>query len=260
MSNIEKAFKGKKIFIPFLTAGDPDIGTTKECIYKMEEAGAGLIEIGIPFSDPIAEGTVIQAANIRALTGGINLDKIFELVFDVRKKVKIPIVFLTYVNPVFNYGYDAFFDKCKEVGINGIIIPDLPYEEKDEVSTVAEKYDIDIISLIAPTSKDRIKKIARNAKGYIYAVSSMGVTGVRSEITTDMKSIVKIIKEATETPVAIGFGINTKEQAEYFSSVSDGVITGSAIVKIIEKYGKNSPKYVYNYVKEMVEAVNKNNL
>lgn len=259
MSNIEKAFENKKIFIPFLTAGDPDIETTKECIYKMEEAGAGLIEIGIPFSDPIAEGTVIQAANIRALSNGINVDKIFELVKDVRKKVKIPIVFLTYINPIYNYGYEAFFEKCREVGIDGAIIPDLPYEEKEEASIVAKKYDIDIISLIAPTSKSRIKQIAKEASGFIYAVSSMGVTGVRAEITTDMKSIIDAIREVSKTPVAVGFGINTSGQAEYFSSISDGAIVGSAIVKIIEKYGKNSPEYVFNYVKEMVDAVNKNN-
>lgn len=259
MSNIEKAFENKKIFIPFLTAGDPDIETTKECIYKMEEAGAGLIEIGIPFSDPIAEGAVIQAANIRALSNGINVDKIFELVKDVRKKVKIPIVFLTYINPIYNYGYEAFFEKCREVGIDGAIIPDLPYEEKEEASTVAKKYDIDIISLIAPTSKSRIKQIAKEASGFIYAVSSMGVTGVRAEITTDIKSIIDAIREVSKTPVAVGFGINTSGQAEYFSSISDGAIVGSAIVKIIEKYGKNSPEYVFNYVKEMVNAVNKNN-
>ncbi|MGN0014500.1 MAG: tryptophan synthase subunit alpha [Candidatus Gastranaerophilaceae bacterium] len=255
MSNIYKAFKNDKAFIGFLTAGDPDLDTTEKCILEMEKAGAGLVEIGIPFSDPIAEGIVIQGANIRALKSGTNLDKIFNLVKSVREKSNIPLVFLTYINPLFNYGYDSFFNTCKECGLDGIIIPDLPYEEKDEIKEVAAKYGIDIISLIAPTSTERIKTIAKDTSGFVYVVSSMGVTGVRKEITTDLDTIVKLIREVTKTPTAIGFGINTPEQAHHFSQVADGVIVGSAIVKIIEKYGKDSPKYVYDYVKSMKDAM-----
>ncbi len=255
MSNIYKAFEKGKAFIAFLTAGDPDIETTKNTIFKAEEAGADLIEIGIPFSDPIAEGEVIQNANIRALKSGTNVHKIFDMVEDVRKKSQIPLVFLTYINPILNYGYEEFFKKCNQVGIDGIIIPDLPYEEKDELKEFTQKYNIDLISLIAPTSDERIKEIAKDAKGFVYIVSSMGVTGVRKEITTDLESIVKLVRKTTSTPSAIGFGINTTEQANRFSKMSDGVIVGSAIVKIMAKYGKDSPKYVYDYVKEMKDAI-----
>lgn len=260
MSNIYKAFENKKAFIGFLTAGDPDLDTTEQCILAMERAGADLVEIGIPFSDPIAEGIVIQEANIRALKAGTNLQKIFNLVKSVRNKVNIPLVFLTYINPLFNWGYDNFLKKCKETGIDGLIIPDLPYEEKNEINEIAKKYDVDIISLIAPTSTERIKTIAQDTQGFIYVVSSMGVTGVRKEITTDLKTIVNLIKDVSKTPTAIGFGINTPEQAKYFSEIADGVIVGSAIVKIIEKYGKNSPENVYNYVKSMKEAMIKSNM
>lgn len=255
MSNIDNAFKNGKAFIGFLTAGDPDLNTTKECIIAMQEAGADLIEIGIPFSDPIAEGSVIQSANIRALKSGTNLSEIFNLVKQVRTKTKIPIVFLTYINPIFNFGYERFFKTCFETGVDGVIIPDLPFEEKEEIKEYAEKYKTDIISLIAPTSEDRIKTIAKEAKGFVYIVSSMGVTGMRSEITTDLTSIVKIVRETTKTPAAIGFGISTPEQAIHFARIADGVIVGSAIVKIMEKYGKDSPEYVYNYVREMKEAI-----
>lgn len=255
MSNIKNAFNNKKAFIGFLTAGDPNIETTKECIIAMDEAGADLIEVGIPFSDPIAEGIVIQGANIRALKDNTCLADIFDMVNQVRKKTNIPLVFLTYVNPVFNYGYEEFFKKCKEVGVDGVIIPDIPFEEKDEIKEPAEKYGIDIISLIAPTSNERIKEIAKDTTGFVYVVSSMGVTGVRKEITTDVESIVKLVKETTSTPTAIGFGINTPEQAKHFSQIADGVIVGSAIVKLIEKHGKNAPEYVYNYVKSMKDAI-----
>lgn len=253
MSKIDKAFKNKA-FIGFLTAGDPNLESTEEFILEMVKGGADLVEIGIPFSDPIAEGVVIQAANVRALNAGTTLEKIFDMVESVRKKTDVPLVFLTYVNPVFNYGYDKFFAKCTQSGINGIIIPDLPYEEKNEVDSIAQKYDVDVISLVAPTSKDRIKKIASDARGFIYVVSSMGVTGVRKEITTDLYSIVGVIKEVTDTPTAIGFGISTPQQAEKFSKIADGVIVGSAIVKIIAKHGKDAGSYIYDYVKSMKEA------
>ncbi|MBZ9570610.1 tryptophan synthase subunit alpha [Methanobrevibacter sp. TMH8] len=254
MSKITEIFKDEKAFIGFLTAGDPSKEKTIEYILAMEEAGADIIEIGIPFSDPIAEGPVIQNANTRALSHGINTDNIFDLVGDVRKKSDVPLAFLTYLNPVFYYGYEKFFKKCKKIGINGIVIPDLPYEEKGEISEIAEKYDVDIISLIAPTSKDRVKMIAKDAKGFIYLVSSMGVTGVRSEIKTNLEDIIDEIKKITDVPVAVGFGINTPEQSKNISKIADGVIVGSAIVKIIEEYGDNSTQYIKEYVAEMKNA------
>lgn len=255
MSNISKAFKNTKAFIPFLTGGDPTIDKTEEYIYKMVEAGADIIEIGIPFSDPIAEGPVIQEANIRALKNGATPERIFEMVERVRTKTQVPIVFLTYLNPVFNYGYDKFFARCKKAGVDGIIIPDMPFEEKGELAEEAKKNGVDIISLIAPTSADRIQMIAKEAQGYVYVVSSLGVTGMRSEIKTDLKSIIDLVKQATDVPAAVGFGINTPEQAAEISKISDGVIVGSAIVKIIEKYGENAANEVYNYVKEMKDTV-----
>ena len=255
MSNISKAFKNTKAFIPFLTGGDPTIDKTEEYIYKTVEAGADIIEIGIPFSDPIAEGPVIQEANIRALKNGATPERIFEMVERVRTKTQVPIVFLTYLNPVFNYGYDKFFARCKKAGVDGIIIPDMPFEEKGELAEEAKKNGVDIISLIAPTSADRIQMIAKDAQGYVYVVSSLGVTGMRSEIKTDLKSIIDLVKQATDVPAAVGFGINTPEQAAEISKISDGVIVGSAIVKIIEKYGENAANEVYNYVKEMKNAI-----
>lgn len=256
MSRIKEAFENKKAFIGFLTAGDPSLDKTEEFIIEMANAGAALIEIGIPFSDPIAEGPVIQEANVRALSanGGCTTDMVFDMVERVSKKVSVPLVFLTYLNPVYKYGYENFCKKCSETGISGIIIPDMPYEERAEILPASEKYDVDIISLIAPTSKDRIQTIAKEAKGYIYVVSSMGVTGVRSEITTDISHIVEHIRSVTDVPVAIGFGISTPEQAAKYSSQADGVIVGSAIVKIIAQYGGDAAPHVYEYVKKMVEA------
>lgn len=257
MSKIREAFENKKAFIGFLTAGDPSLEKTEELIMEMERAGAALIEIGIPFSDPIAEGPVIQDANVRALSvpGGCTTDMIFEMVSRVSKKVSVPLVFLTYLNPVFKYGYEAFCKRCSEVRIDGLIIPDMPFEERPELTPIAEKYDVDLISLIAPTSKDRIRMIAKAAKGYIYVVSSMGVTGVRSEITTNIDEIVESIRSVTDTPVAIGFGISTPEQAAKYGAIADGVIVGSAIVKMIGQYGNEAGSYVYEYVKTMVEAM-----
>lgn len=257
MIKIKEAFENKKAFVGFLTAGDPSLEKTEEYIIEMEKAGASLIEIGIPFSDPIAEGPVIQAANVRALSaeGGCTTDMIFEMVNRVSKKVSIPLVFLTYLNPVFKYGYDTFCKKCSEIGVSGLIIPDMPFEEKSELVSIAEKYGVDIVSLIAPTSSDRISMIAKEAKGYIYLVSSMGVTGMRKEITTDIAGIVSHIREVTDTPVAVGFGINTPEQATKYANLSDGVIVGSAIVKIIAEHGENAGKYIYEYVKSMVDAI-----
>ena len=255
MSKIKNAFSGGKAFIPFLTAGDPDADSTVKYILAMERAGADLVEIGIPFSDPTAEGVVIQDANIRALKGGMTTDGVFDIVARVRKSSNIPLVFLTYINPVFHYGYEKFFAKCEQLGVDGIIVPDMPYEEKGELAPVAAKYGVDVISLIAPTSHDRIKMIAKEATGYVYAVSSMGVTGVRQNIETDLESIVNAIKQVTDVPVAIGFGISTPQQAQKMASISDGAIVGSAIVKIIEKYGSQAEEEVYNYTRSMKEAV-----
>lgn len=257
MSKISEAFSNKKAFIGFLTAGDPSLEKTEEFIIEMEKAGAALIEIGIPFSDPIAEGPVIQEANVRALSapGGCTTDMVFDMVERVSKKVSVPLVFLTYLNPVFSYGYDRFCKRCKEAGVSGIIIPDMPFEERGELIPFAEKHDVELISLIAPTSDERIQMIAKEAKGYIYVVSSMGVTGIRSEITTDIGAIIANIRKATDTPVAIGFGINTPEQAASYSQMADGVIVGSAIVKIIQEHGVHAGKYVYDYVKSMVDGM-----
>ncbi|RKM55903.1 tryptophan synthase subunit alpha [Butyrivibrio sp. X503] len=255
MSNIKKAFENGKAFIAFITCGDPDLETTKKAVIEACNNGADLIELGIPFSDPTAEGPVIQGANVRALAGGVTTDKIFDLVIDLRKEVSTPMVFMTYVNVVFSYGAERFISKCKEIGIDGLILPDLPFEEKDEFEPVCEKYDVDLISLIAPTSENRIAMIAKEAKGFIYIVSSLGVTGTRSEIKTDLESIVKVVRENTDVPCAIGFGISTPEQAAKMSAVSDGAIVGSAIVKLLEKYGKDAPKYVGEYVHSMKAAM-----
>ncbi|MCD8037207.1 MAG: tryptophan synthase subunit alpha [Clostridiales bacterium] len=251
MSNIKKAFENGKAFIPFITCGDPDLKTTKEVVKAAVQNGADLIELGIPFSDPTAEGPVIQGANLRALSGGVTTDKIFDFVRELRQDISIPMVFMTYANVVFSYGAEKFISTCRNIGIDGLILPDLPYEEKDEFQPICKKYGIDLISLIAPTSENRIAMIAKEAEGFIYIVSSLGVTGVRSEIKTDLASIVKVVRENTDVPCAIGFGISTPEQAKKMADISDGAIVGSAIIKIIEKYGKDSPKYVGEYVNSM---------
>ena len=255
MSKIINAFQNGKAFIGFLTGGDPTIEKSEEFILQMVRGGADLIEIGIPFSDPVAEGNVIQKANIRALSAGTTTDKIFDLVESVRRKSDVPLVFLTYLNPVFKYGYERFFERCRVLGVDGIIIPDLPFEEREEISDIAESFGVDVISLIAPTSEERIKQIAESATGFLYVVSSMGVTGMRREIKTDLKGIIETVKAASKTPVAVGFGINTPEQAKEIGSIADGVIVGSAIVKIIEKYGEEAGPYLYEYVKDMKEAI-----
>lgn len=255
MSRIEKAFANGKAFIAFVTGGDPTIEASKEFILEMIKNGADLIEIGIPFSDPIAEGPVIQEANVRALNAGATVKKMFTLVEDVRKTSDVPIVFLTYLNPVFQYGYDEFFKRAKEAGLDGIIIPDLPFEEQGEVRPAADTNGIDLISLIAPTSEDRIKEISKNAKGFLYIVSSLGVTGIRSEIKTDIKSIITAARENSKVPCAVGFGINTPAQACEIAKTADGVIVGSAIVKIIAEHGKGATAHLAKYVKEMKNAI-----
>lgn len=255
MSKISQAFADGKAFIAFLTAGDPSADKTVEYILEMEQAGADLIEIGIPFSDPTAEGVVIQAANIRALSAGMTTEGVFSIVERVREKTQIPLVFLTYLNPVFHYGYEAFFTRCQELGVDGIIIPDMPYEEKGELADIAAAHGVDVISLIAPTSEQRIQMIAREATGFIYVVSSMGVTGVRGTITTDIGKIVDAIRQVSDVPVAVGFGINTPQQAHDMAALSDGAIVGSAIVKLIARDGENAAEALHQYVAEMKQAV-----
>lgn len=255
MSKIKNAFENGKAFIGFVTAGDPDLEVSEQIMLNMAKAGCDLIEIGIPFSDPIAEGPVIQEANLRSLSQGTTTDKVFELTKKISSQIDIPLVYMTYLNVLFKYGYDKFLQKAKDAGISGVIIPDMPYEEKEELQSVAVNYDIAVISLIAPTSEDRIKMIASQAEGFVYTVSSLGVTGTRSEIKTDLESITAAIKEVTDIPVAIGFGINTPEQAKKYSHIADGIIVGSAIVKIIAAHGVNSPEKVYDYVKSMKDAI-----
>ena len=255
MSRLTDAFKNGKAFIPFITCGDPDLETTAEIVKEMSASGADIIELGIPFSDPTAEGPVIQGANIRALSGGVTTDKIFDFVREIRKEVSTPMVFMTYANVVFSYGSEKFISICKEIGIDGLILPDIPYEEKNEFLPICRKYDVELISLIAPTSHERAAMIAKEAEGFIYLVSSLGVTGVRSKITTNIGEIVKMIKENTDIPCAVGFGISTPEQASQMVAASDGVIVGSAIIKIVAEHGKDAPKYVGEYVKSMKDAV-----
>ncbi len=251
MSNISKAFEKGKAFIPFITCGDPDLETTIKVVKAMVENGADLIELGIPFSDPTAEGPVIQGANLRALNGGVTTDKVFDMVRTLRRDVTVPMVFMTYANVVFSYGAERFIKTCSEIGIDGLILPDIPFEEREEFSDICEKYDVDLISMIAPTSENRIAMIAKEAKGFIYLVSSLGVTGTRSSITTDLDSIVKIIRENTKVPVAVGFGISTPEQAKKMADLSDGAIVGSAIIKLLEKHGKDAAAYIGKFVKSM---------
>ena len=255
MSNIRKAFENGKAFIPFITCGDPDLETTAAVVRAAAANGADLIELGIPFSDPTAEGPVIQGANLRALNGGVTTDKIFDLVRDLRRDVEVPMVFMTYANVVFSYGSERFISTCREIGIDGLILPDVPYEEKEEFLPICRRYGVDLISLIAPTSEDRIAMIAREAEGFLYIVSSLGVTGVRSEIRTDLGAIVETVRQNTDIPCAIGFGISTPEQAAKMAGISDGAIVGSAIVRLIGEHGKDAPEYVGEYVKRMKEAL-----
>lgn len=255
MSKIKKAFENGKAFIAFLTCGDPDLETTAAAVRAAAANGADLIELGIPFSDPTAEGPVIQNANLRALRGGITTDRIFGFVKELRRDVSIPMVFMTYANVIFSYGAERFLAACQEVGVDGLILPDLPYEEKEEFLPFCRRHGVDLISLIAPTSANRIARIAKDAEGFLYIVSSLGVTGTRSEIKTDLASIVKVVREHTGIPCAIGFGISTPEQAKKMADIADGAIVGSAIVKLLEKYGRSAPPYVGAYVKSMKDAM-----
>lgn len=255
MNSIEKAFKNGKAFIPFITCGDPDLKTTEEIVYALERGGADLIELGIPFSDPTAEGPIIQAANVRALSNNITTDDIFKMVKRIREKIDIPLAFMTYANVVFSYGIEKFLANSQDSGISAIILPDVPFEEKEEFESVCDKHNISFISLIAPTSNDRIKMIAKSAKGFIYCVSSLGVTGIRSTFNSNIKEMIDSIKEVTDIPCAIGFGISTPEQAREMAEISDGVIVGSAIVKLSEQYGKECVPYIEEFAKSIKTAI-----
>lgn len=255
MSNIRKAFENGKAFLAFLTCGDPDLETTAAAVRAAAESGADLIELGIPFSDPTAEGPVIQGANLRALKGGITTDQIFSFVRELRRDVKTPMVFMTYANVVFSYGAERFLSNCKDVEIDGLILPDLPFEEKEEFLPICHQCGVDLISLIAPTSENRIARIAKEAEGFLYIVSSLGVTGTRSEIKTDLASIMKVVRQNTQLPCAIGFGISTPDQAKKMAALSDGAIVGSAIVKLLAKYGRDAPLPIGEYVKTMKDAI-----
>ena len=265
MIKLEDAFRNGKAFIPFVTCGDPDTETTIAVVKAMVEAGANIIELGIPFSDPTAEGPVIQEANIRALSGGMTTDKAFETAARLSKIVDVPLVFMTYANVVYSYectkdtgvegGTEHFIRRMAECGVSGLILPDVPYEEKEDFAPICRKYGVEFVSLIAPTSKDRIRMIAKEAEGFVYCVSSLGVTGVRSEITTDIKAMVDEVRSVSDIPVAIGFGISTPAQAADMAEKADGVIVGSAIVKQLAAHGNDAAPFVREYVEQMVAAI-----
>ena len=255
MSKITEAFKDHKAFIPFITCGDPDLETTRACVIEMVKNGADIIELGIPFSDPTAEGPVIMEADNRALSAGVTTDKVFAFTKELRAEVDVPFIYMTYANVVFSYGIEKFVKEASLAGVSGLILPDVPFEERQEFDEICDKYGVELISMIAPTSKDRIRMIAKEAKGYIYVVSSLGVTGARSAITTDIGSMVKLVKESTDIPCAVGFGISDVAQAGAMARLSDGAIVGSAIVKIVAEYGKNAPEKVGAFVRELAAAV-----
>lgn len=257
MSNIRQAFQNGKAFIPFITCGDPDLESTKRNVRAAVAAGADLVELGIPFSDPTAEGPVIQAANLRALSGGVTTDAVFQMVAELREELTTPLVFMTYANVVFSYGIARFAARAAEVCIDGIILPDVPFEEKEEFAPAFRAVGIDFISMIAPTSMARIREIAAAAEGFLYVVSSLGVTGVRQEINTDLSGMLASVRQANPSlPAAIGFGISTSAQAKRMAAVADGVIVGSAIVRIMAEKGCEADEEIARYVREMKTAAN----
>lgn len=255
MTDIAKAFDHGKAFIGFITCGDPDLETTGKIIRSMVENGCDLIELGIPFSDPTAEGPVIMAADERALKGGVTTDDIFDFTREITKEVKVPMIYMTYANVVFHYGTDEFCRKAHEAGVSGLLLCDAPFEEKADFEPACTANGLDLLSMIAPTSEDRIAMIAKEAKGFVYVVSSLGVTGTRNSITTDLRPIIEKIRENTDIPCAIGFGISNPEQCRAMASVADGSIVGSGIVKIIAKYGRDSAPYVGEFVRSMKDAI-----
>lgn len=241
-SRIDKKFeelkrKNKKALITFITAGDPDLSATSAFVRAMEEAGADIIELGIPYSDPIAEGPVIQAASARALKNNIRIDDIFECVREIRKESQIPLVFLLYYNCIFKYGAERFFKACSDAGIDGLIVPDLPYEERKDIQHILDESNVTVITMIAPTSNERIQNIVKDAKGFIYCVSSLGVTGVREDFHSSLDEFTSSVRKHSHVPRAIGFGISTPEQVRKLKDLAEGLIVGSAIVKKVEEAG-----------------------
>ena len=244
-----------KAFIPFITCGDPSLQATKELVFALQDAGADIIELGIPFSDPTAEGPVIQGANLRALEGGVTTDAILEMVAGIRADVRVPLVFMTYGNIVFHYGIERFCARAEKAGIDGLILPDTPYEEKDEFAPACAAHGIAYISLIAPTSDERVAMIATEAQGFVYCVSSLSVTGTRDAITTDIDTLVARVRAATDVPVAVGFGISNAEQAANMAAKSDGAIVGSALVKLVAEHGARAAGPVSERARQLAEAV-----
>lgn len=255
MSHIQQAFKKGKALIAFLTAGTPSMEDTVQYVLEMEKAGADIVEIGVPFSDPIADGPVIMEADIQALKNGVHLPQVINIVKKIREYSTIPLIFLTYYNPIFNYGVESFFKKAKEIGLDGVIIPDLPHEEQEEIKPFAEQCGVDIIQMIAPTSEERIRTNVKDATGFVYAVSSMGVTGMRGDIQTNLGDMIRIIKDYTDVPVAIGFGIHTPEQAAKMAALAEGVITGSGVADIINRKGKEATPELRKYISGLKKAI-----
>jgi len=255
MSRITDAFRGTKAFIPFITCGDPDIEMSEKLVAAMCESGADIVELGLPFSDPIAEGPVIQGADERALASGTTTDKVFDMVARLRKSIDTPFIIMTYANPVFVYGCDRFMERCKATGVDGIIIPDVPYEERETFLPYARKHGIELISMIAPTSEDRIYEIASQAEGFLYCVSSLGVTGMRTSFSAGISDMIAKVKKVNPSlPCAVGFGVSKPEHSTSMARIADGVIVGSAIVNIIAEYSYDAEEYVREYVRSMKSA------
>lgn len=250
MNKLEKVFENKKAFIPFVVADDPDFDTTVKNVLTLANNGADIIELGIPFSDPVADGPIIQAADLRAFDAGVNTKVVFDIVKKIREFTKIPIIFLTYTNIVYKYGYEKFCQKCHNLDIDGLVIPDLPLEEQEDLSKYTTQYNISLIQLIAPTSGARIAKIVTHSEGFIYMVSSMGVTGKREDFSNELGSTIEEIRKVTDVPIAIGFGIHSVQQAKELSEIADGIIIGSAVVEMINK-GKD----LVNYSQEIRQAI-----
>ncbi len=236
--------------IGFLTGGDPTIDKTPELIKAMVAGGTDIVEIGVPFSDPLADGPVIQAAATRALAGGVTVNQIFEMVKKVREDVSVPLIFLMYTNTLMVYGIEKFITRCREVGIDGLIIPDLPYEEQEEVLPVMKEQGIALIPLVAPTSKDRLKMITAGGSGFVYCVSSMGVTGRNSQFHASIDEYIAEVRANTDLPLAIGFGISSNDDVKRFEPIADGVIVGTAIVKEIERTG-GDPVALEGFIKTL---------
>lgn len=262
-SRITKKFQdiksmGKKGLISYITAGDPDLDTTYRLVLEMEKAGVDIVELGIPYSDPLADGPVIQRASQRALKSGADIDTIFQLVERLREETEIPLVFLVYFNCVFKYGFKRFLDKCQEKGVDGLIIPDLPLEERRELKEMMKGYNIDLIPLVAPTSQERIKAIVEDSEGFVYCISSMGVTGKRDNFETDLNKFLNEVRKYTDLPLALGFGISTPEMVKKLKALCDALIVGSGIIEEIERGIKEGAieEKVFEFVKKLSEAKN----